>query len=179
MNSVTFGQDRMDPPLWAILKSKRPSNYTLDQDISFVATPVVNNFERVKPSSNSLTFSQGGTGLTSVGPQAPLVSMVLGKRYQDSIYLQLPGPEGERLSYRGGTWGRRISLCLGRGGHQFFSVLLVHSLGRVLALGQSCPMVSIITIQAETLWYPGNFFGDLGVTARIWESLLIVISFFH
>ena len=37
-------------------------NHTLGQDLLFVATPVVNNFERARISSDSLTFSQGGTG---------------------------------------------------------------------------------------------------------------------
>ena len=66
MNSLTFDQGVVDPPpLWAILMSKIPSNHTLGQGFLFVATPIVNNFERAKISSNSLTCSQGPT---SVGP---------------------------------------------------------------------------------------------------------------
>ena len=32
---MTFGQGSTDPPLWAILMSKTPSNHTLGQDILF------------------------------------------------------------------------------------------------------------------------------------------------
>lgn len=39
------------------------------------------------------------------------------------------------------------------------------------ALGQSCPVVSVTTIQMESPWCCSNFFGDLGVTARSWGSL--------
>lgn len=37
-------------------------NHTLGQNLSFVATSAVNNFERAKISSDSLTSSHGGTG---------------------------------------------------------------------------------------------------------------------
>lgn len=68
MTSLTFEQGGADPPLWAFLLSKTPRNHILDQDLLFVAIPVINNFERVKINSNLLTSSQSGTGLTSVGP---------------------------------------------------------------------------------------------------------------
>ena len=45
-------------------------NHTLGQNLSFVATPVVNNFERAKISSNSRTSSQSRTAHSSVGPHS-------------------------------------------------------------------------------------------------------------
>ena len=51
MNSLTVGQDGMNPPLWAILISNTPSKHTLGQDLLFVTAPEVrllaNDFERV------------------------------------------------------------------------------------------------------------------------------------
>ena len=57
LNSLTFGLGGMDSPIKILI------SHTLGQDPLFAATPVVNNFESLKISSNSLTFSQGGTDL--------------------------------------------------------------------------------------------------------------------
>ena len=52
LNSLTFGQGGVNPPLWAFLISKTPGNHTLGQDILFVVTlyvrPLVSNREREK-----------------------------------------------------------------------------------------------------------------------------------
>jgi len=58
-------------------------------------------------------------------------------------------------------------------GGQFSSVLLVHSLGRGLAadeaLGQLCPVVSITTIQVESLVPLLIFFRARRGSARSWS----------
>lgn len=71
LSSLTYGQDGVESALCAILMSKPLSNHTLGQDILPVVAPVVNNFERVEMSSNSLVFSQSGIGLTSVDSGNP------------------------------------------------------------------------------------------------------------
>ena len=76
MNSLAFRQGGANLPPRVILMTKIPSNHTLGQDILFVATPVVNNFERVKLNSN--TQSQDGTGLTFMGPTYPPCSLIFG-----------------------------------------------------------------------------------------------------
>lgn len=70
--------------------SKTQNNHTLGQDTLFVVTLVVNHFERVKISSNSLIFSQGGTGITSLGPHRSIEG-------NSGIFFIIPSPNS-RLS---------------------------------------------------------------------------------
>lgn len=97
-----------------------------------------------------------------------------GQRYQD-ISLQLPGPEGEKLFCGGGTWERLTLLCLGRAGQSTLLCPACPQLGQLLVvgaeLGKYFPVVSVTIIQVKTLCCPVIFSADLGVTARIWESV--------
>lgn len=47
-------------------------NHTLGQNLSFVATPAVNSFERAQISSDSLSSRQGGRGSPLCGPSQML-----------------------------------------------------------------------------------------------------------
>ena len=103
-----------------------------------------------------------------------------------SIHLHSPGPEDLTDFPVEKELGGLPHLFSPKWGNQLSSVLLVHGLGRVLAadeaLGQLCPVVSITTTQMESFIHqtpvPIIFLETLagGVTARIWESLSVIIS---
>lgn len=68
-------------------------------------------------------------------------------------------------------------LTLGKVGQSTVQCPACTQFGIGPALGKYCPVDSITAIQGETLLC-SVIFGDLGVTARIWESLSVTVSFF-
>lgn len=102
--------------------------------------------------------------------QAPVFSMELGAEIPG---LWLPGPEGKRFSCGGGTWGRLILLCLGKMGQLALRCPACSQFGPGpggrCSIRQSCPAVSVTTIQAQSLQCPAIIFGDFGVTDRSWR----------
>lgn len=94
-------------------------------------------------------------------------------------------PIGESCSYEGGIWGRMTLFCLGKVGMGLNSplsclpIVCAGSWQQVLHWGHLAQWSVLLTIQVELLHCSISSLETLGVIARSWESLAIIVSFYQ